>query len=154
MKLASYYRKKSKIIMHNRQAISFLMKLITDRVSTLFALKVDVPLTAAQSRVVMYLEARRGGPVSQREIEQYLNVSHTTAKGLLQRLEEKGFVRTAFDSPDRRVKNVYLTELAHHSRDELMEDIRSLTDQMMQGISPEEETLLFELLRRIYGNIK
>ncbi|MBR4310318.1 MAG: hypothetical protein IKT79_04745, partial [Akkermansia sp.] len=66
--------------MPNRQAISFLMKLITDRVSTLFSLRAEIPLTAAQSRVVMYLEACGGGPVSQRDIEQYLNVSHTTAK--------------------------------------------------------------------------
>ena len=137
-----------------RQAISFLMKLIADRVSTLFSLRAEVPLTAAQSRVVMYLEACGGGPLSQKEIEQYLNVTHTTAKGLLQRLEEKGFVRTAFDSKDGRVKNAYPTEAARKCRDELMDHIRALTDQMMQGISAEEETQLFELLRRVYGNIK
>ena len=137
-----------------RQAISFLMKLIADRVSTLFCLRAEVPLTAAQSRVVMYLEACGGGPLSQKEIEQYLNVTHTTAKGLLQRLEEKGFVRTAFDSKDGRVKNAYLTEQARKCRDELMDHICALTDQMMQGISAEEETQLFELLRRVYGNIK
>lgn len=130
------------------------MKLIADRVSTLFSLRAEVPLTAAQSRVVMYLEACGGGPLSQKEIEQYLNVTHTTAKGLLQRLEEKGFVRTAFDSKDGRVKNAYLTEQARKCRDELMDHIRALTDQMMQGISEEEETHLFELLRRVYGNIK
>ncbi|MBR3945017.1 MAG: winged helix-turn-helix transcriptional regulator, partial [Akkermansia sp.] len=121
---------------------------------TLFSLRAEVPLTAAQSRVVMYLEACGGGPLSQKEIEQYLNVTHTTAKGLLQRLEEKGFVRTAFDSKDGRVKNAYLTEQARKCRDELMGHIRALTDQMMQGISAEEETHLFELLRRVYGNIK
>ncbi|MBE6417712.1 MAG: MarR family transcriptional regulator [Akkermansiaceae bacterium] len=140
--------------MQNRQAISFLMKLIADRVSTLFLQRVDVPLTAAQSRVIMYLEACGGGPLSQREVEQYLNVSHTTAKGLLQRLEEKGFVRTAFDSADGRVKNVYLTPKAYQCRDELKQHIDALTGQMMQGISTAEEAELFGLLRRIYGNIK
>ena len=140
--------------MENRQAISFLMKLIADRVSTLFLQRVDVPLTAAQSRVVMYLEACGGGPLSQREIEQYLNVSHTTAKGLLQRLEEKGFVRTAFDSEDGRVKNVYLTDKAHQCRDELKQHINAMTGQMMQGISEQEEAALFDLLRRVYVNVK
>ena len=56
-----------------RQAISFLMKLIADRVSTLFSLRAEVPLTAAQSRVVMYLEACGGGPWSQKKIEQFDN---------------------------------------------------------------------------------
>lgn len=137
-----------------RQAISFLMKLITDRVSTLFSLRADFPVTAAQGRVLMYLEARGGGPVSQKELEQYLNVTHTTAKGLLQRLEEKGFVHTAFDSSDGRVKNAYVTEKARLCRDELSEHIAAITGQMTQGFSPAEEQQLFELLRRVYLNIK
>ena len=139
---------------HNRQAISFLMKLIADRVSTLFSLRADTPVTAAQGRLLMYLEACGGGPVAQRDIEQYLNVSHTTAKGLLQRLEEKGFVRTAFDSSDGRVKNAYVTEKANRCREELAKDIESITTQMMQGLSDDEEQQLFALLRRVYLNIK
>ena len=138
----------------NRQAISFLMKLIADRVSTLFSLRADTPVTAAQGRLLMYLEARGGGPVSQRDIEQYLNVSHTTAKGLLQRLEEKGFVRTAFDSRDGRVKNAYVTEKADQCREDLSNHIDSITAQMMNGLADEEEQQLMDLLRRVYRNIK
>ena len=140
--------------MDNGQAISFLMKLIADRVSTLFSLRADMPVTAAQGRLLMYLEACGGGPVSQRSIEQYLNVTHTTAKGLLQRLEEKGFVRTAFDSSDGRVKNAYVTEKAQLCRESLSQHIDSIISQMMGGISPEEQQVLFDLLRRIYHNIK
>ena len=138
----------------NRQAISFLMKLIADRVSTLFSLRADTPVTAAQGRLLMYLEARGGGPVSQRDIEQYLNVSHTTAKGLLQRLEEKGFVRTAFDSRDGRVKNAYVTEKADQCREDLSNHIDSITAQMMHGLADDEEQQLMDLLRRVYRNIK
>ena len=140
--------------MQHRQAISFLMKLISDRVTCLFQQRADLPLTAAQSRVLMYLEACGGGPMSQRELEQYLNVSHTTAKGLLQRMEEKGFVRTAFDSADGRVKNAYLTDKARRCRDELSCHINALTEMMMTGLSHEEELQLFELLRRVYRNIR
>lgn len=140
--------------MQNGQAISFLMKLIADRVSTLFSLHADMPVTAAQGRLLMYLEACGGGPVSQRSIEQYLNVSHTTAKGLLQRLEEKGFVRTAFDSEDGRVKNAYVTEKAQMCRESLSQHIDFITSRMMEGISPEESQALLDLLCRVYRNIK
>lgn len=140
--------------MQNGQAISFLMKLIADRVSTLFSLRTDMPVTAAQGRLLMYLEACGGGPVSQRSIEQYLNVSHTTAKGLLQRLEEKGFVRTAFDSEDGRVKNAYVTEKAQMCRESLSQHIDFITSRMMEGISPEESQALLDLLCRVYRNIK
>lgn len=137
-----------------RQAISFLIKLITDRVETLFSLRAEIPVTAAQSRVLMYLEACGGGPVSQKELEQYLNVTHTTAKGLLQRLEEKGFVRTAFDSRDGRVKNAYITDKSRQCRDELAEHISDITGQMVAGLDAQEQGQLFELLRRVYRNIK
>ena len=140
--------------MYNRQAISYLMKLITDRLSALFLQRAELPLTAAQSRVVMYLEACGGGPLAQKDIEQYLNVSHTTAKGLLQRLEEKGFAHTAFDGEDGRVKHIYLTDKAHMCRDELKEHIDALSDRMLSGLSQQEELQLFELLKRVYGNIK
>lgn len=140
--------------MQNRQAVSFLMKLIADRVSTLFSVHANIPITAAQGRVLMYLEACGGGPVSQRDIEQYLNVSHTTAKGLLQRLEEKGFVRTAFDASDGRVKNAYVTEKAHECREKLSEHIERITGQMFEGFEPEEEGQLFDMLKRVYSNIK
>ena len=140
--------------MYNRQAISYLMKLITDRLSALFLQRAELPLTAAQGRVVMYLEACGGGPLAQKDIEQYLNVSHTTAKGLLQRLEEKGFVRTAFDGTDGRVKHIYLTDKAHQCRDELAEHIDALSDRMLDGLTQQEELQLFDLLKRVYGNIK
>lgn len=140
--------------MQQGQTISFLMKLIADRVTTLFQLRADLPVTAAQGRLLMYLEARGGGPVSQRDIEQYLNVTHTTAKGLLQRLEEKGFVRTAFDSSDGRVKNAYVTEKALQCREELSKHIDAITGQMMTGLTPDEKEQLLELLKRVYRNIK
>ncbi len=146
--------KKIRKKMQNGQAISFLMKLITDRVSTLFSLRADLPVTAAQSRVLMYLEACGGGPLSQKQLEQYLNVSHTTAKGLLQRLEEKELVRTAFDSTDGRVKHAYLTDKARQCRDELSEHIAAITGQMLHGLSAEECEQLFDMLRRVYANIK
>ena len=89
----------------------FLMKMVSDRADTIFAQRVGkLRVTAPQCRLLMYLDSQGGEPVSQRELEHYLGVSHTTVKGLLQRLEEKGYVRTAFDSADKRVKHAYLTE--------------------------------------------
>ena len=81
--------------MDTGHSIGFMMKMITDRMSSLFAPRMQSALTAPQCRVLMYLEACGGGPVSQRDLGKYLGVSHTTVKGLLQRLEEKGFVRIA-----------------------------------------------------------
>ena len=131
-----------------------MMKLITDRVTTLYALQEELPLTAAQCRVLAYLQACGGGPVSQKAFERHLGVTHTTVKGLLQRLEEKGFVRTAFDCEDGRVKNAYLTEKAEAFREKMMRNTRNLQERILDGITPSEREQLAQLLGRIYDNIK
>lgn len=133
--------------------VIYLLKLITDRATVLFSEHVEIPLTSAQTRVLMYLERCSGGPVSQKELEQYLHVSHTTAKGLLQRLEEKGYVRTAFDSEDGRVKNAYLTEKSRQQRELLSGSVKALQEQMLSGLSEEERSELRRLLLAVFSNI-
>ena len=81
--------------------ISFLMKMITDRVDMMLTRSLTLEcVTASQGRVLAYLMSRDGENVSQRDIERHLGVSHTTVKGIVQRLEQKGWVTTAFDSED------------------------------------------------------
>lgn len=137
----------------NEHSISFMMKMITDRVSSLFAPRMASLLTAPQCRVLMYLETCGGGPVSQRDLGRYLGVSHTTVKGLLQRLEEKGFVRTAHDDTDARVKNAYLTEKSAQMKNDMEQSIRDMHAQLLQGISEEEQALVSRVLHKMYANI-
>lgn len=130
-----------------------MMKLITDRASTLFAAQGDCPVTAAQGRVMMYLKRQEGRAVSQHELEKYLSVSHATVKGLLQRLEEKGYVRTAFDAADGRVKNVYLTDACDRYKERVHTLIEELNGRMVQGLSQAEQRELLRMLEKIYNNI-
>ncbi len=131
----------------------FVMKMVSDRADALFAQRVGaLRVTAPQCRVLMYLDSRNGAPVSQRELEQYLGVSHTTVKGLLQRLEEKGYVRTAFDDADRRVKHAYLTARFRRKQEEAQQAMQEFEEQLVAGFSPEEVAQLRQLLERIYQN--
>lgn len=131
----------------------FVMKMVADRADALFAQRVGTQgMTAAQCRLLMYLESRNGEPVSQRELEHYLGVSHTTVKGLLQRLEEKGYVRTAFDSTDGRVKHAYLTPHFLRMREEAQHMMQDFESQLVKGFSPEELEQLRGMLARMYHN--
>lgn len=134
-------------------SIPFLMKLITDRASTLFAARVNCPVTAAQARVVMYLRKQEEHTVTQHELEKYLGVSHATIKGLLQRLEEKGYVRTAFDAQDGRVKNVYLTEKSERDKESMRELVEEMDNLLLKGLSEQEKRELKRMLEKIYDNI-
>ena len=136
-----------------RHSIPFLMRLITDRTSTLFAERADCPVTATHARVVMYLKKREGGPVTQHELEKYLGVSHATIKGLVQRLEAKGYVRTAFNSRDGRVKNVYLTDECTRYKERMHELVEELDARLLSGLSEAERQELTRMLEHIYNNI-
>lgn len=130
------------------------MKMISDRAETLFEQEVGpIPVTAAQCRVLMYLKSREGEAISQRDLERHLCVSHTTVKGLLNRLEEKGMVRTAFDGEDGRVKHVYMTEDVEKRHEGLREEFKRIEARLLAGFSQEEQQQLHDLLTRAFNNI-
>lgn len=137
--------------MNETHSVCFLMKMITDRASCLFMQEMgDLGITPAQSRVLMYLERRRGEPVSQRDLERHLCVSHTTVKGLLQRLEEKGWVRTAFDdSKDGRVKHAYLTNALETRHSAARENMRRLEERVLSPLSEREGAVERHALTRV-----
>lgn len=141
--------------MNESHHISYMMKMIADRAETRFQqLMGPIPVTAPQCRLLMYLDSRGGEPVSQRELEHYLGVSHTTVKGLLSRLEEKGYVRTAFDdAADARVKHAYLTEKYHRSHADARTVIDRFEAEIVRGLSDEEQAVMKKLLSRIYRNL-
>jgi DNA-binding MarR family transcriptional regulator len=129
------------------------MKVVTDRAEAVFNERVGaLRVTAPQCQLLMYLDSRDGEPVSQRELEQHLGVSHTTVKGLLQRLEEKGYVRTAFDSADKRVKHAYLTESFCRLQMDARQSLQDFEDALTAGFSADEIDQLRSMLERIYQN--
>lgn len=131
----------------------FAMKVVTDRAEAVFNERVGaLRITAPQCQLLMYLDSRDGEPVSQRELEQHLGVSHTTVKGLLQRLEEKGYVRTAFDSEDGRVKHAYLTDEFQRMKAQTEGALRAFENQLVSGFSDAELKQLQSMLERIYHN--
>ncbi len=136
--------------------VLFTMKMVVDRAETIFKALTDKDVelpTPAQSRVLMYLTSRQGGPVSQRELEQHLGVSHTTAKGLVQRLEEKRMVRTAFDSEDGRVKHIYLNEYSHRQHEAALLRCKQIEERMLEGLSLAERDELARLMQRVFHNL-
>lgn len=135
------------------RAITTILKLVTDRSSALFRQYAgELPLTEAQCRVAVYLASKNGEPVSQRQIEAHVGITHPTAKGLLQRMEEKGFVRTAFDSTDKRVKHVYLSELSLDLQEKYGKAVQQVEEILLNGLSEAEREQLRSLLSRVYDN--
>ncbi len=129
------------------------MKMIVDRAATLYMARAECPVTAAQGRALMYMERQKGRPVTQGELERYMGISHATMKGILERLEAKGYVRTAFDSHDGRVKNVYLTDAVKRDKQRVQALLQELDEQVLNGLSEAELEKLNDCLEKMYANI-
>lgn len=130
-----------------------LLKLINDKLRV----KADgdmkgQELTFAQAQIIRIL-SRNSGQMTQKEIEDFLQVSHPTVVGLVSRLEQKGFLISWLDLADRRNKIVMLTDKAREISDDMDETLRAREEQMLSGLSERQRAELVRLLCRVNDNL-
>lgn len=111
----------------------------------------EIDLTRAQWWVLTHLF--RGDGVTQTELAETLEIEKPTLGRLLDRLEEKGWVRREHDARDRRVWRVHLTEEV----DPALRTMRALAAELrrdaLSGISVVESERFVDTLLAIKGNL-
>ncbi|MGN0405565.1 MAG: MarR family winged helix-turn-helix transcriptional regulator [Bariatricus sp.] len=137
----------------NSKDIGPLIKSIDEKLKA----KADVDmktynLTLVQSFVLTFLQSR-GGSASQKEIENYLDISHPAVVGIVSRMEQNGHVITWMDPNDKRIKMVQLTEKADALGMEMNKVRGQMEEDLLAGFSEEEKKKLRELLTRVEGNL-
>ncbi len=136
------------------KGIGYLIKMINDKVKV----KADADLntyelTLSQSRVLTFLKSK-GGQATQKEIEEFLEVSHPTVVGIVSRMEQNGYVTTWFAPKQQRSKMVRLTKKAQTIGEELIRMVQEQEASMLQGLTQEQVTELAKMLRVIYENLE
>ncbi len=109
-------------------------------------------VTRSQWWVLSNLSRHDG--MMQTELAAMLDVGKVTVGGLVERMEQAGWVERRPDAADRRAKRVHLTAKAHG----LLAEIRQAGDEMNElafsGLSRDDRRALGELLGRIKDNLK
>lgn len=136
-----------------KHRIGYQFKLISDK------LKVHADadlknqgLTLAQSRVLTFLN-EQDGIATQKEIEDYLQVSHPTVVGLVSRMEQNELVETWFDPENRRNKMVRLTEKSKKIGENMNEVTEQHDKALLNGLSEQEQAELNRMLNIILKNL-
>ena len=139
--------------MTEKKKTGYLLKIITDVLAreANHMLK-EQDLTWSQSRLIGFLQ-RNGGECTQKEIENFLEVSHPTVVGIVSRMEQNGFVTCRIDDSDRRNKIVKLTDRSVEVGKSIMESLIEQDRAMFDGFSDEERQQLDDYLLRIYDNL-
>lgn len=115
--------------------------------------KCDV--TAAQSYTLLYLAGRSGGrEVMQRDLERELHLKASTINGIVDRLEEKGYILRRQSREDGRRRMLSLTEEGQAITEAFRAALED-TDRVFCGVlTPEEQVQLRDMLVRLIKNME
>lgn len=116
----------------------------------------ELDITTAQSDVIRYLEhsAYKGITVSQKDIEKHLNASNPTVSGILDRLEDKGFIKRISDERDARKKIIVMTDKANEVNQKIISKLDMFDEDMLSCLDINEREALFEYLERIIRHLR
>jgi MarR family transcriptional regulator, transcriptional regulator for hemolysin len=108
-------------------------------------------LTRSQWWVLNHLFRNDG--VTQSELAEILEVEKATLGRLLDRLEQKRWVRREGDAADRRAKRVFLTEEFEPSLKAMRAAAAELRRDALAGLSAEDQTRFVDALLAVKANL-
>ncbi len=86
--------------------------------------------------------------MSQDQLAKHMYINKSNVARHLAALEKMGYVERRQNESDRRVSNVYPTELAMSAREEIIEGIREWNGYIMGEFTKEESEIFYGLLSR------
>lgn len=110
-------------------------------------------LTSSQQEILFYLGFHEGEPIHQREIEKWFHLKNPTVTGILNRLEEKGFIVRKTGETDKRFRMIELTEKSRCLMQEMREEMWQMNDKIYSCMTEEERSQLSGLLERILNTL-
>ena len=110
-------------------------------------------ITKMQGWVIDYIYDHRTEDVFQRDIEKEFEIRRSTATELLKLMEKNELLIRQLVPNDLRLKKLILTQKAlnqHRKMDKMIKEVEAV---MLNGISPEEKQIFFEVMGKIRNNI-
>lgn len=108
-------------------------------------------LTASQVLILSQLWKKDG--LTQKEIQENLNLRPASISGIVDILLKKGFINRKQDDEDARFKRLYLTEEGRRLEDASLEALKEIDHIITQGFSEEEEVILICWMKKLYKNL-
>lgn len=137
-----------------KNSIGGIIKYISDKVRQKADNNLkDHNVTLSQVRVLNFLW-RENGSCSQKQIEDFLQVSHPTVVGLVSRMEQSGYIQTSVSSDDKRNKIVTVTDSGMALANELCRFMDDMDNRMLEGLSEEQQSQLADMLLTVAKNLE
>ena len=133
--------------------IGHLIKIVNERLKSRMDENLKQSgLTIVQAQTMHFIHIHNGS-VTQKEIEEYLQVSHPTVVGILSRLERKGFLTIEVNPADRRGRIVRTTGLSDQFRAESIRGKQRTEQLLVRGLSEQDIATLKRCLQTMLNNL-
>lgn len=96
----------------------------------------------------------RKGTITMQELAKHTIKDKSTISSVVNKLEAGGYVTKEKDSEDARYTKLSLTPKAKELRNVLMQISEEMNQKLFDGLSNAEKAILFELIGKIYNNLK
>lgn len=127
---------------------------IRSRVSFVRASMGAGELTRMQSWIIRFLYSNQDREIFQKDVEAEFSIARSTATGILQLMEKKGFIKRQSVERDARLKKLTLTDKGIELQKNTIAGIDALEEKMREGISQEELDIFFRVIRKVRSNVE
>ena len=112
----------------------------------------ELNITAEQADSLTFFYFNADKSIS--DLKNHLHITHQTARGIVKRLEEKGFVKLSVAESDGRYKMVSLTEKGKHIVECLKQNGTHTGYQLLSGMTKKEQEQFSILIARALNNME
>ena len=90
---------------------------------------------------------------SQKEIQNFMRISHPTVVNILRLMKEKGFIETSTSHEDKRMKIVRLTGKEDKFVKDVISEREEMEKQLVKGLTQKDQENLRWYLKKMYENL-
>lgn len=111
-------------------------------------------MTIMHNWMTCYLFHNRDVDVFQKDLEATFSIARSTASGILQLMEKKGFIERVCVERDARLKKIILTEKGISFHQQNVQKMDELEMTMREGLSDQEIETFFRIVRIMRENLE
>jgi len=129
------------------EQIGFLLRVAMQRHTSIFMSRMIEGLTQTQFAALAKLLEK--GPCSQNHLGRLIYLDAATIKGVVDRLQARGFVAACADPDDRRRRAIALTDKGRRVTQEAVGVAAEITAATLEPLTPEERQAICDLLKKL-----
>ena len=109
-------------------------------------------LTGNQCEILIYLLHNKDKNIYQKDIEKEFNQSNPVITGILNRLENGGYIKRIISNIDSRCKKICLTNEAYELESNIEKELKKFNKSFNCSLNEDELKELKRLLEKLYTN--